>query len=244
MYDEAHPKISSYDPKSSALIVIDMQEEFRGCAKGIFSKLEELIKFCHNQSIPVFWTQHGHEVDENGNIIDLENPLVNWWGVEKLIKCGTEKWEILKEFIPLVQEHKIIPKTKYNAFSETNLHALLCELGIKTIIISGVTTDLCCTSTALGGIDKNYKVIFLSDGCATANTELHQATITSLVRVFVIATIKERWCQLAKAQSKLRSYLEIIPFHPPHSPRRHAKGGHYEITREESTGRVNYAIKV
>jgi len=67
------------------------------------------------------------------------------------IKRRTVLWNILRELQSLVfhgTDFVINNKARYNAFHNTELNSLLISLGTRTIIISGVQTNLCCESTA------------------------------------------------------------------------------------------------
>ncbi|RIA81251.1 Isochorismatase-like protein [Glomus cerebriforme] len=171
-----------YDNESVALLVIDMQEGFRDSANKVASNIKTLVKNCHNRNIPIFWTQHGH--------IKLDDDvLVSWWGSDKSVKYGSENWKILQELQPHIErspgslghlDFTITSKRQYDAFYGTELNSLLGSLGIKTLIISGVMTNLCCESTARSGFIHNYNIVFLDDGCATINKEMHEATLINL----------------------------------------------------------------
>ncbi|PKK79159.1 Isochorismatase hydrolase [Rhizophagus irregularis] len=68
-------------------------------------------------------------------------------------------------------------KTRYDAFYKTELNSLLISLGIETLIISGVRTNLCCETTARRGFDKNYDIVFAT---ATENQKMHEATLLNM----------------------------------------------------------------
>ena len=58
-----------------------------------------------------------------------------------------------------------VNKTRFSAFApgSSELHAILQERKIDTLIITGTATDVCCKSTARDAMMMNYKVIFVSD---------------------------------------------------------------------------------
>ncbi|CAG8682455.1 8614_t:CDS:2, partial [Gigaspora margarita] len=65
-------------------------------------------------------------------------------------------------------------KTRYNAFYKTELNSFLTSLGIKTLIISGVKTNLCCKTTARRAFDENYDIVFIENATATDTQEMHE----------------------------------------------------------------------
>ncbi|MBI4188425.1 MAG: cysteine hydrolase [Chloroflexi bacterium] len=75
---------------------------------------------------------------------------------------------------------RIIPKHRYDAFIGTNLELLLNNNGIKTLIMSGVTTNTCVESTARHGFMIDYNIVFLKDCTATHHIEQHEATLKNI----------------------------------------------------------------
>ncbi|CAG8629835.1 8134_t:CDS:2 [Cetraspora pellucida] len=159
-------------------------EYFRDSSKEIIENIKSLVKKCHEKDIPVFWTQHGHR-----NIEFDGGSLARWWGKDKSIKWGSKDWEILPELqshvlrsptSANVLDFTITSKTRYDAFYKTELNSLLTSLGIETLIISGVLTNLCCETTARSGFNQDYNIIFLDDATAAESEEMHKASVLNL----------------------------------------------------------------
>ncbi|PKY41479.1 Isochorismatase hydrolase [Rhizophagus irregularis] len=148
-----------YNPKTAALLVIDMQEIFRNDATDIIPNVQSLVKSCHEKGVPVFWTQHGHRNPE------FDGGALGRWRSQTSLDT--------LDFI-------IKSKTRYDAFYKTELNSLLISLGIETLIISGVRTNLCCETTARRGFDKNYDIVFIKDATATENQKMHEATLLNM----------------------------------------------------------------
>jgi ureidoacrylate peracid hydrolase len=79
-----------------------------------------------------------------------------------------------------------VKKNRFGAFvpGSSQLHAVLQERGIDTVIITGTATNVCCESTARDAMMLNYKVIFVSDATATYNDEEHNATLGIMLAMF------------------------------------------------------------
>ena len=77
-------------------------------------------------------------------------------------------------------------KRRFGAFVQgsSDLHELLQSRGIDTLIITGTATNVCCESTARDAMMLNYKVAFISDGCATFNDAEHNATLDIMAYAF------------------------------------------------------------
>ena len=79
-----------------------------------------------------------------------------------------------------------VPKRRFGAFAPgaSDLHAILQDRGIDTLIITGTASQVCCESTARDAMMLNYKVFFIADGNATYNDEEHNATLSALAHTF------------------------------------------------------------
>jgi nicotinamidase-related amidase len=165
-------EIKKVDPKRTALLMIDMQNDFIAegapmetpAGRSIVPKLRELLTFCRNKGILVIYTAHVHRADklDLGLLGEIWPPL----GETLALVEGTPGAEIYPELTPREGE-PLITKFAYDAFYGTKLDHILRINGIDTVIIAGVTTDNCCLSAARGALWRNYRVIFLSDGTAT-----------------------------------------------------------------------------
>ncbi|GAB4823256.1 hypothetical protein N2152v2_010302 [Parachlorella kessleri] len=160
-----------------ALVVIDMQEHFRGIAEPIISELNHTIEACHLLGIPVIFTQHGHP---DPRAEEQTNVLVKWWGAQDSIKFGSKSWRLLPEVHRSKADTFITSKQTYDAFHKTELEEVLEACGVGQLIISGVMTNCCCETTARSAFVKNYDVTFLSDGTATSSEEMHRATLLNI----------------------------------------------------------------
>ena len=66
----------------------------------------------------------------------------------------------------------------------SDLHAILQQRGIDTLIVTGTATQVCCESTARDAMMLNYKVFFIADGNATFNDDEHNATLSAMAHAF------------------------------------------------------------
>ena len=79
-----------------------------------------------------------------------------------------------------------VPKRRFGAFAPgaSDLHTILQDRGIDTLIITGTATQVCCESTARDAMMLNYKVFFIADGNATFNDDEHNATLSAMAHAF------------------------------------------------------------
>lgn len=154
-----------------AVLLIDCQEYFRGMLSPILDNITKLIQASREENIPLFFTQHGHGVDEDPNM------LGSWW--PDIIAKDSPEARLLPE-LGIKEGGTIIPKNTYSAFHHTDLEKQLRGGGIQDIVIGGVMTNLCCETSAREAFVRNFRVFFLVDGTSTASPDFHLATLRNL----------------------------------------------------------------
>lgn len=189
---------ANLNPKSTALIAIDMQNcfltkehasVFVPNAVDIIPNLNRLAAAVRESGGKVFWTQN--TADEN----TLHN-WSNWFGtmkgspgqVEHLVKNmskGSQGFSIHPD-VTVKAEDTTITKHRFSAFIQgsSDLLELLHAQGIDTLIIAGTLTNVCCESTARDAMMLNFKVILVSDACAAVTDEEHNASLLNIYATF------------------------------------------------------------
>jgi nicotinamidase-related amidase len=189
-------QIDVIDPKKTAMIVVDMQNDFVAsgaametpAARAVVPKLADALNICRDAGIKVIYTAHVHRRDgcDMGLFDDLHPPIAN----REALVDGTPGVDIHADVAPAPDEH-VIKKHRYSGFFGTDLDMILREWGVDTVIISGTTTENCCHATARDAMFRNYRVVFLSDATATYDypdrgfgpmpaAEVHHATLVIL----------------------------------------------------------------
>jgi nicotinamidase-related amidase len=91
--------------------------------------------------------------------------------------------EILPDIAPLPDDI-VLSKTSSSPFNSSNIHQLLHNLDVDTLLVCGVVTNGCVESTVRDASDLGYNVIMIPDACAAVTPALHQAAITNLNNAF------------------------------------------------------------
>ena len=97
---------------------------------------------------------------------------------------GTKGAEVLDELKPEPTDI-ILPKRRFSAFFKTDLDQTLRVLAVDTIVVTGVTTEVCVLMTVTDGLSHDFSVILLEDCCASRSKEFHQACL-GLYRDFAL----------------------------------------------------------
>jgi len=173
-------------PKNSALLVIDMQNDFvlEGAimevpnAKKQVAGIKKLIEACRKKDISVIYTVHETDPEFCKLEIAAFPHLVNA-GMRK----GTKGAQVIDELKPRASE-TIIYKHRFSAFYNTKLDLVLSSLKVKksidTLIICGTVSNICCESTARDAFYRDYKVIFGSDINSALSEKTHQVVLDNM----------------------------------------------------------------
>jgi isochorismate hydrolase len=187
-------EISSYNvrralpkPGQSALLVIDMQQYFLPLASPVVGNVLSIIEACRSIGTRVIFTRHGHkDISKDGGM------LSKWWG--DCIQYGSREWELIKD-LALRDTDGLVDKNRYSAFFGTELDESLRSQGIEELIVTGVMTNCCCETTARDGFVRDYRIFFVSDATATADEELHLASLKNLAYGFAHVVSTEELCR-------------------------------------------------
>ena len=167
-----------------ALLVLDMQDYFLSPDSHAFvpssPRLIPLISKAVNtfkqKELPVIFTKHVNTSDDAG--------MMNiWW--REIIGEENKFSEINKNLD--TSDSIVLEKSQYDAFYKTSLQTVLQNLGVGTVIVTGVMTNLCCETTARAAFTHGYSVLMPIDATATMNFELHKATTVNLAHGFAEA---------------------------------------------------------
>ena len=98
---------------------------------------------------------------------------------------GAHYWQLWPELEMRDSDLKV-NKGRFAAFipGTCDLHQILQDRGIDTLIVTGTVTNCCCESTARDAMQLNYKVIFVSDGNAALSDAEHNATLNNMCALF------------------------------------------------------------
>jgi nicotinamidase-related amidase len=86
--------------------------------------------------------------------------------------------------IPPLADESVITKWQYDAFEDTELHLLLQAQGIKTLLMTGFTSNVCVETTARHGYIKGYYIVLVSDCAGAPTTPEHESTVFNIRTYF------------------------------------------------------------
>jgi nicotinamidase-related amidase len=96
---------------------------------------------------------------------------------------NTAESQLVEELAP-VGDEIVITKTTDSALTGTNLRLVLHNMGIKNVVLAGIFTDQCVSSTVRSLADESYNVIVIEDCCAAGTDELHHKELEILNNIY------------------------------------------------------------
>lgn len=178
---DAEPYSFEFDPETCALLIIDMQRDF--LEPGGFGEMlgndvsqlrrtiepnKKLLAAWRSLGLKVIHTREGHRPDladlppakkirgRSATCIGDAGPM------GRILVRGEAGHDIIPELYPLPGE-PVIDKPGKGAFFATDLHAILQNLGVKQLIVTGVTTEVCVNTTVREANDRGYDCIVPED---------------------------------------------------------------------------------
>ena len=118
---------------------------------------------------------------ENGKDRSLSQKKPGWNYL--LLPKDTEDAQIVPELAPREGEI-VVTKTTDSALTGTNLRLVLHNMGIKNVVLTGIFTDQCISSTVRSLADESFNVILVEDCCAAGTDELHSKELEILNMIY------------------------------------------------------------
>jgi len=167
------------DKTKTAVLVVDMLNDFvtgaLKCDRGlaIVPKTAELLDAARKNGVPVIFCNDAHLKG-----IDHELKL---WGDHAI--AGTKGAEVIPE-LHLCEKDYVVPKRRYSGFFRTDLELLLKELGVETVIMTGLHTHMCVRHTSADAYCLGFNVAVASDATDAFTEEDYQNGIAYLKSVY------------------------------------------------------------
>lgn len=187
--------VDHIDPRTTALIVVDMQNDFVApgapietpMGRAMVPCLQQALACCRAHRIPVIYTAHVHRAGGSDVGLLAHAPPI---GRGAALVDGSPGAAIYPDVAPRDGEI-VIAKHRFSAFYGTDLEIILRGLGVITVVIAGVTTENCCHATARDAFFRDFQVVVLSDATGTSDypdlgygslsaEEVHRSTLVIL----------------------------------------------------------------
>jgi ureidoacrylate peracid hydrolase len=215
--DGAPHSIVSFTPAKTVLLVVDMhnyylmegQGAYNPAARTLVPNINRLAETMRRIGGSVIWARN--YVDEH---------VSKSWSVhydrmteakrrmrERSLSKGGPGFPIWHE-LDTRDDDLYIDKARYSAFIDTacGIENVLKTRGIDTLVVCGVSTNVCVESTARDAMMLNYRVLIAADACAAGSETLHAATLNSFYLNFGdVQSTDDIVARLERSQPQVRA---------------------------------------
>ncbi len=185
------------EPARTALLVIDIQNTYLETPEDdleasrwqpFFNRMNDivipnnarLIEWARAEGIEVMFARIACQTEDGRDrSLSQKKPGFNYL----LLPKGREDSQIVDALAPQGDEI-VVTKTTDSALTGTNLRLTLQNIGIRHVIVSGIFTDQCISSTVRSLADESFEVLVVHDACAAATDELHERELEIINMIY------------------------------------------------------------
>ncbi len=196
---DAEPEALTLEKSNTALLIIDMQRDF--VEPGGFGEtlgnnvalLRDCIGPClqaltlaRDKGMLVIHTREGHRPDMSDayhHKVNRGHPVLRIGDagpMGRILIRGEPGHDIIPELYPIAGE-PVLDKPGKGAFYQTDLELILKNRGIDTLLVCGVTTEVCVHTTVREANDRGFRCVVLGDCCASYFPEFHAVALRMVV---------------------------------------------------------------
>jgi ureidoacrylate peracid hydrolase len=175
----------------TALLVVDMQNGFcrdkgSGATIGFdisqcvaaIAPCVQLIEAARAANLPVLFTRLVYRADYRDGGVLVEE-LIPALAEAKCCAAGSWDAQLIHEIVPLSSEF-VVDKNRYSGFYGTPLQSILTSLDIRSLVICGVTTNVCVETTARDASQRDYRTFIVRDATGEIEPERHEWALATL----------------------------------------------------------------
>ena len=187
----------SLPPEKTALLVIDMQNDFchpdgfngsmlgleMSGVRAIIPAIQTLVKWARQMGIKIIFTRESHCPDlsdvspsKKTRYANAGSPIGQQGKMGRFLVRGEPGAAIISE-LQLLPEDSLLDKPAHSCFTGTALDRQLRADKITHLLIAGVTTQCCVLGTYRQASDLGYYCLLLDDCCAAFDPKDHDATV-------------------------------------------------------------------
>ena len=191
------PEDIRLDPGATALMVIDIQNTYLDDKKTaeeterwrpFYQRMREtvipntrrLIDECRARGVEVIYARIAcHKKDGRDRSLSQKKPGFNYL----LLPKDEAEGQVVPELSPNPDDIVML-KTTDSALTGTNLRLILRNMDIRDVIVTGIFTDQCVSSTVRSLADESFGVVVVDDCCAAATMDLHNAELRIINMIY------------------------------------------------------------
>ncbi len=149
--------------------------------------IAKLLAYFRAHGLPVVYVVVGSDYHDYR---DFPAPFRQWvlkleqqTGARDMFWTGNPTFAVLEEIAPLPDE-TVICKRSYGAFNSTHIEQVLLRMGVRSLVITGTSTNHCVETTARDAADRGYESILVDEGCVDYDQASHDAALRAFHQNF------------------------------------------------------------
>ncbi len=197
-YETAEPPQDiQLSPDKTALLVIDIQNTYlevdsdpveaerwapfrERMNQTVIPNTSKLIAHCRERGVEVIFARIAcQKPDGRDRSLSQKKPGFNYL----LLPKDREDSQLVPELTPAADDIVVV-KTTDSALTGTNLRLLLRNMEISDVIVAGIFTDQCVSSSVRSLADESFGVVVVEDCCAAATEELHLNELKTINMIY------------------------------------------------------------
>ena len=185
--DAPEPADIKLKPSETALLVIDIQNTYLEPREDetenarwapFFTRMNQvvipntvrLIQTCRERGVEVVFARIAClKHDGRDRSLSQKKPGFNY-----LLLPKDRPDSFVVEALEPAEDEIVVTKTTDSALTGTNLRLILSNMGIRNVVVAGIFTDQCVSSSVRSLADESFEVVVVEDCCAAATDELHR----------------------------------------------------------------------
>jgi nicotinamidase-related amidase len=176
------------DLSQTALLLVDLQNDNvhpegafasfgaadHAVQQGLITHVQQLLEWARKQSMPII---HNRIVSyPGGNFGGSNAPIFRMIGPESL-KLGSWGADAL-EGLEALDNEPVLIRNRMSSFNGTGLDMLLRNMGVSSVVVAGVWTNMAVEHTVRDAADHGYRTILVTDATSSINADWHKAALT------------------------------------------------------------------
>lgn len=166
----------------------------------VMPNTQRLLQFFRQAGRPVIYLTIGFALPDRGDGLGLlrqiDDDLKARMAEGPLVRRGSRANTVIDTLAPRDGE-LVINKTSMGAFNSTAIDQILRNLGITTLVVTGVSTECCVATTARDAGDRGYNVLLVEDACTAVTPYLQESSVVTFAAMFGrVATTDETLAEL------------------------------------------------
>jgi ureidoacrylate peracid hydrolase len=226
-YEVFSPKTAwKIDPSDACFLSVDMQNSFvdeEGAiylgpgGRQVIPNINRLAKECRQGGLPVIWVRTENTPYNAGlcwELVPIEGGRYTGHdevNEDMLIWPGTRGAQFAPELDIQPGDIQAV-KIRHSAFipGSSNIPAILQSLRRKTVIMTGVASNVCVMASAMDAMMLDYRVIVVRDGSATISAAAHEQALDLLSSIFCQVMTTDEVLSKFKDRQKSESMMPTV----------------------------------